>query len=229
MGCVYKIENKITRKIYIGSTVNFKRRKSEHFGELKRKTHYSKKMQADYDKYGEKSLVMSIIEECADDIRLDREQHYIDLYDAVNKGYNTSESAFYSTVAFQGMDYYGESNPFYGKHHTEETRRKLRETWGRTREDRSGWRHKEETIQKMREKSSRGKNRNATHILQYDLNGNFIKEWECMADAAEFYGMKSHTSISNCCHRNIGKTDKYNTAKGFIWKYAGEPKKRGDA
>lgn len=229
MGCVYKIENEITGKVYIGSTNNFNRRKSEHFGGLKRKTHYSKKMQADYDKYGEKSLVMSVIEECKEDVRLDREQYYIDLYDAANKGYNTSESAFYSTVAFRGMNYYGENNPFYGKHHSEETKQRLRDTWERTREERSGWKHKEETIQKMSKKSTRGKNSNATHILQYDLDGNFIKEWDCMADAAEFYKIKSHTSISNCCRMNIGKTKNYNRAKGFIWKYAGEPKKRGDA
>lgn len=229
MGFVYKIENKITGKIYIGSTVNFKRRKLEHFGELRRGTHCSKKMQADYNKYGKKSLVMSVIEECEEKIRLDREQHYIDLYDAANKGYNTSKSAFYTTDAFQGIDFNGENNPFYGKHHSEETRRKLRETWEKTKEERSGWKHKEETIQKMSEKSTRGKNRNATHILQYDLDGNFMKEWDCIADAAEFYGMKSHTSISNCCHKNVRKTEKYNTAKGFIWRYAEKPKKRGDA
>lgn len=229
MACVYKIENKITGKIYIGSTVDFVRRKSEHFGELKRKTHSSKKMQSDYDEYGEKSLVMSVIEECADDIRLDREQYYIDLYDAANKGYNTSDSAYFSKAGFCTMEKNGEDNPFYGKHHSEETRQKLRDAWERTRTDRSGWKHKEETIQKMSAKSVRGKNQNATHVLQYDLDGNFIKEWDCMQDAADFYNMKSKSSISNCCRANAKKHLCYSAAKGFVWKYADKPKKkRGD-
>ncbi len=228
MGYVYKIENEITKKVYIGSTVNFNRRKSEHFKELRKGTHYSKKMQADYDEYGEKSLVMSVIEECEDNVRLDREQYYIDLYNAANKGYNTSESAYGVSNPFVAtMEKNGENNPFYGKHHSEETKKHLHEVWEHTREDRSGWKHKEESIQKMSEKSSRGKNRNATHILQYDLDGNFLKEWDCVADAAEFYGMKSSSSITNCCRFNIEKTENYNMAKGFIWKYADKPKKRG--
>lgn len=229
MGCVYKIENKITGKVYIGSTIDFYRRKHEHFWELMNKSHHSIKLQSDYDKYGEENFSMSIIEECENDIRFDREQYYIDLYDAANKGYNTSDSAYFSKAGFCTMDKNGENNPFYGKHHSEETRRKLRETWERTRKERSGFTHSEETKDKIRQTKIGKKNPNATHILQYDLDGNFLKEWDCIADAAEFYGMKSPTSISNCCHKNVGKTEKYNIAKGFIWRYAGKLKKRGDA
>lgn len=225
MGYVYKIENKITGKVYIGSTVNFKRRKSEHFGELKRKTHHSSKMQVDYDRYGEKSFKMSVIEECEEDIRLNREQYYIDLYDAAHKGYNTSESAFYNTVR-PNIDISGENNPFYGKHHSEETKRHLRDIWGKTREERSGWKHKAETIKKMSEKSSKSKNANATHVLQYDLDGNFLKEWDCIADIVGFYGMSGSSHVSNCCKRNVGRTEKFCRAKGFIWRYASKPKRK---
>jgi len=49
-------------------------------------------------------------------------------------------------------------------------------------------------------------------ILQYDLNGNFIKEWESITIAANETNIL-HTSISNNL-KNLSKT-----AGKFIWKY----------
>ena len=46
-------------------------------------------------------------------------------------------------------------------------------------------------------------------ILQYDLDGNFIREWECAADV----GKEVQANIVNCLK---GRTK---TAYGFIWKY----------
>lgn len=46
-------------------------------------------------------------------------------------------------------------------------------------------------------------------ILQFDLDGNFIREWECAADV----GKVAVKSINNCLK---GRTK---TAYGFIWKY----------
>ena len=57
----------------------------------------------------------------------------------------------------------------------------------------------------MQEKSAKAKNANATHVFQYDLDGNFLKEWDCIQDAADFYNMKSKSSISNCCKANVEK------------------------
>lgn len=53
---------------------------------------------------------------------------------------------------------------------------------------------------------------NAKKIYQYDLNGNFIKEWFSIVEASTFY----KTTISNIWH-NLNKYNK--TAKGYIWKY----------
>lgn len=47
-------------------------------------------------------------------------------------------------------------------------------------------------------------------VLQYDLKGNFIKEWECMVDAVKFYNDKN---ISAVCR------GKQKTCKGYIWRY----------
>lgn len=48
-------------------------------------------------------------------------------------------------------------------------------------------------------------------VLQYDLQGNFIKKWGSIKEAEDFYNT---TSISNCCNHS----QKYNTIKGFQWK-----------
>ncbi len=59
---------------------------------------------------------------------------------------------------------------------------------------------------------SRGSSKHSKSILQYDLDGNFIKEWNCIKDAAEFCGV-SKTSVISCLR---GKTHK---SAGFKWKY----------
>ena len=51
-------------------------------------------------------------------------------------------------------------------------------------------------------------------IIQYDINGNKIKEWCSATIAAKELGY-SQSSINWCCLRK----PKYNTYKGFIWRY----------
>lgn len=194
---------------------------------LRNGKHHSKTLQADYDKYGEMSFVMSIVEKCSDDKKLEREQHYIDLYNAAHEGYNVSDSAYFSNSGFCTMNKNGEKNPFYGKHHTEATRKKLRDKWAENREKRSGFSRTEETKQKIRETKIGKKNPNATPVLQFDPTGKFIKEWDYIQDASDYYGMKSKSSISNCCKGNVGKQSNYHIAKGYIWKYADKPKTKG--
>lgn len=46
-------------------------------------------------------------------------------------------------------------------------------------------------------------------ILQYDLDGNFVREWECAYDV----GKDVQGNITNCLKGRI------KTAYGFIWKY----------
>lgn len=52
-------------------------------------------------------------------------------------------------------------------------------------------------------------------VLQYDLDGEFIKEWESAYEAAEeVSGLRGAVgNIYNAC------TGRYKTAYGFIWKY----------
>lgn len=49
-------------------------------------------------------------------------------------------------------------------------------------------------------------------VLQFDLNGNFIKEWECAHKIVKDTGF-SQSYICCCCN------GKYRQAYGFVWKY----------
>ena len=72
MKTIYCIKNERDKIIYIGQTVNYKRRCYEHR----------------YRKHLPKEYYFEIIEECEDSIAKEREIYYINLYDTVEKGLN---------------------------------------------------------------------------------------------------------------------------------------------
>lgn len=58
------------------------------------------------------------------------------------------------------------------------------------------------------------------HIIQLTKDGEFIKEWDCIKTAANYYNI-SDTHLINVC-KGVKRT-----GVGFIWKYAN--KKEGDS
>jgi group I intron endonuclease len=59
------------------------------------------------------------------------------------------------------------------------------------------------------------KNKNRKKVIQYDLKGNFIKEWDSVREASKSVCI-NESNISNVC------TGKYKQAGGFIWKYSND-------
>lgn len=93
---IYKIENTISGKCYIGSSVNLRDRWREHRLKLRTHRHRSKHMQAAWDFYGEDAFIFVILEIVADahDL-LTREQHWIDTLKVCDReyGYNSTPVA----------------------------------------------------------------------------------------------------------------------------------------
>ena len=56
---------------------------------------------------------------------------------------------------------------------------------------------------------------NSKPIIQYDLEGNFIKEWSSVTEASIFYSGKYTDSIGMCCR------GKYEYSFGFVWCFKG--------
>jgi len=68
---------------------------------------------------------------------------------------------------------------------------------------------------KMIENLSGKNNKKSKKIEQYDLQGNFIKDWIGIRDVARKTNIK-HQNISACC---VGKQK---TAGGYIWRYVND-------
>lgn len=50
-------------------------------------------------------------------------------------------------------------------------------------------------------------------VKQYNIQGNLIKEWDCIRDIERSLGF-AHTNISKCCKGKIREV------YGYVWKYA---------
>lgn len=84
---IYKIENLINHKVYIGQSIHIKRRWSEH----KQKNNKSVIGQA-IKKYGVENFSFEVLEECEVQDLGKRESYYIQKYDSmIPKGYNIDE------------------------------------------------------------------------------------------------------------------------------------------
>lgn len=87
---IYQIKNKISGKVYIGSTNNFEKRKKTHFKELMEGRHINKGLQTDFTKLGENAFMFSIIEYTWNSNRLQKEQEWINKLKKSGKLYNVA-------------------------------------------------------------------------------------------------------------------------------------------
>jgi group I intron endonuclease len=91
---IYSIKNIENGKIYIGSTVNFRQRITTHLTTLRRNIHKNKKLQNSWNKHGELSFEITVIETVRDKSSLlTREQYWIDKCCSVEHGYNINPLA----------------------------------------------------------------------------------------------------------------------------------------
>jgi len=106
---IYGIININNGKMYIGSAIDFEKRRCEHLRKLRRNCHHSRYLQNAWNKYGEDHFKFSLLERVEPSELITAEQRFIDGYGMVNL-YNVNPTAG--------------SN--LGRHWTEETKEKLR-------------------------------------------------------------------------------------------------------
>lgn len=76
---IYSITNSINGKKYVGSALNFNKRKKDHLNRLKNGKHHSKKLQNAYNKYGKGVFEFNILEVVNDvSFLIEAEQKWID-------------------------------------------------------------------------------------------------------------------------------------------------------
>jgi group I intron endonuclease len=208
---IYKITNP-KGKIYIGQSININKRKSAY--KCIDKRIMGPKIYNSIRKYGWENHTFEIIEECLVDELFERESYWkiITL---------ESQEGEWNKVLFCNLHDAGSSGPLSdhiknkikGKKRTLETKQKMRENKLGKPSNFKGCSHSKTTKQKMREnKLGKPSNRKKIKIFQYDLNENFVKEWESVNEIKSQLNLNK-TSILNCC-QNIQKK-----AFNYIWKY----------
>ena len=146
---IYKIINVVNNKFYIGSAVNFSRRKARHFSELRNNKHNNRWLQASWNKHGEQAFIFVIVEEVLDKFSLlDAENKWLKEHVGKDYCYNIGVDA---TAPMLGIG--GELSPTWGYKHTLEAKAKITAaSMGRT--------HTPEDIEKIRQHST-GKTKSA--------------------------------------------------------------------
>lgn len=122
---IYFIKNIATNQYYIGQTSNLKKRLRDHRNNLIKNKHHNKHLQSSWNKYGEENFIFKIIKICEFEELNDLEVFYIQKFDAFNNGFNKTLGGDF--VPNELINNSGENNSFYGKRHTEESKRKMRE------------------------------------------------------------------------------------------------------
>lgn len=211
---IYQIKSIKNNKIYIGSAVYIKNRWALHIKSLSNKKHHSIHLQRHVNKYGINDLEFSILEVCNKVDLLNREQFYINNLNpefnickiagssfGVKRSDKTKEKIRQANLGLKHPEWRNEikSKAQGGENH-----------WTKNKKNPFSLESKLKMSKTHKELYKNGyihpKNKS---IIQYDLNGNFIKEWKSISDAKKVYGNGIQNNLNN----------KSKTAYGFKWKY----------
>ena len=185
---VYAIFNEQAGKIYIGSSNDIWKRWEEHKRKLRANRHHCHHLQNSWNKYGEREFSFVIVEFCDTEIRLEREQYYLDMYKDKDKRDLIYNETLNATAPMEGLKHSEESkkkiskatkgkvNPMYGKHHSEEIRKKISE------------------INKGKNLSS--DNPNSKELYIYNKNG-LVNKFDTMEDGAKWLINNGYINSNN--------------------------------
>ena len=187
MYSVYVHKNLKNDKYYVGCTkMNPKRRWKNGKGYNKQPKMWKDIQNSDWNKDWVHGILGKFYNK---QDALNYEAFLIAMLDTINNGYNSSEYSNYGfteeTKKKLSEAMTGENNPLFGKHHSDETKRKIAES-------QTGKHPSDETRRKMSE--SHGVN----GILQYSKSGEFIAEFPSIMEA-ERQTACSAPHICACC------------------------------
>lgn len=187
--CIYLIKNLINNKVYIGSTKDVKSRKANHFSQLNSNTHKNLHLQRSFNKYGRNNFSFHILE------------------------YLNSENDLYKKEAIWINNFNSLNYKFgYNKQNIDLDSSKIKLNLNQINalKEKGKKEMTKEKLEKMNEKVRR-------KVCQYDLNNNFIKEYNSITEAAKFIGGQ-RSKINMVCL----KKPKFKTYKKYIWRYKDE-------
>ena len=199
MGYIYQIKNDLNEKVYVGKTTRqIIDRYKEHLSRIyERNNHLYLAMR----KYGKEHFYIEQIEECDNSQLNEREQFWIKKLNSYNNGYN-------ETYGGEGTSYidYEKIKPYL---YQNLSTRQISEITGISQTTICQCLNKYFTPEEIKTRANTLMGlKNSIIIEQYDLEGNFIKEYPSLK------------SIPNICHRNISDAlnKRRKSAGGYLWK-----------
>jgi len=85
--------------------------------------------------------------------------------------------------------------------------------WATTQENRDWNLQSEKLVKKRKETLAKMTEKTRVKVNQYDLNGNFVKTWDCIRSAGKTLKI-DESNISTCCRGRL------KTSGGYIWRRA---------
>lgn len=236
---IYKIENRINGKIYIGKSKNINKRFINHRYYLTKgydKKTFNRYLKASVDKYGIENFCFSILEtfeELDEKVLADSEVKWMDFYKSYNSdgGYNlkrdssTRTEVSESSKRLMSETRKGKDNHNYGKKWSDEQKEKMsnikKEHFKNSNSYGDEWKAKiseassnlwkdEEKKNKMAKKVSKSKQKYIFH--QYNKSLNFIKTFQSVNEIISENPSYKWQNIYSVCN---GYKKSY---MGFIWK-----------
>lgn len=194
---IYKITSP-TKRVYIGQAENIQNRFNQY--RFISNSRSQTKLNRSFKKHGIKNHSFEIIEECLLEDLLCRERYWQDFYDVLNGGLNClltscgDEKLVMSEETKQKISNTKKNTP-----QTEAQKKYNRSKFGRKITKHPEWiKNNSESRKKP--------------IVQYSIDGDFIKDWKSAQDVENELGL-SRKAIS----KNLRGGSK--SAYGFIWKY----------
>jgi group I intron endonuclease len=224
---IYRWNNKVTNKSYVGSSLNLDRRLSIYYSKKAMLAKVKTRTSIIYSallKYGYGNFTLDILEYCDVDILIEREQYYLDLLEPeynILKAANSRIGSKHSlkTRALMSIKLKGINHPFYGKKTSYETRKRIGESlkssliFNNSVKLRSKF-TTNETILKKSLKSD------GVSVKIYNKLGNLVKIFPSTNKAAKYFGVSSNT-IRRIPNKGIydNFTFEFNINDTRVWVY----------
>ena len=208
---IYKITNPKGR-VYIGQSSDIEKRWIQY--KYCDKSCVGQKLYNSIKKYGIEAHTKEILEECEVGELMSKEVYYKKLILEENKG-DMGKVLFHNLYDIGSGGALSEDikNKLRGQKRSEATKEKMRQAKLGLPSNSKGKKFKQSTKQKMSQsKMGKPSNRASKPFLQFDLDNNFIREWDNLADLKK--NTKYSSNAVNLCCRNLQKS-----AYGYIWKF----------
>ena len=235
---IYKITNLTENKIYIGQTrLTVQKRWERHIKSAEEEKNNNKKMSLFHQKineYGANDFIVEQLEECSEDELNEREQYWISFYDSYNNGYNTSLIKYTPPLKDSIIIQYKDGRIFnvYNNFKDAENNIKIkasniRKACNNSNRSSGGYKWKTIDYNELTEILNNtdynllddtevidNKGWLKKSVKQYDLCGNFIKEYSSLKEAEEATGI-SWKNISRSA-----KIEGKSKSGGYQWRFS---------